>query len=112
MQKNNEWVPYKVCIKMRIQNGLGDPVRNSIKRGVPKQLVTSGKGAIKIVGDWSENMPNNGWTSFDWYGTIHLKINIKKILEQNAGKFMGGMISRILTFTGCNKWVISDKVRD
>ena len=68
VSSNSDTKRYYVEIKLRIANGCGESVRNGMKKNIGPGLVKGGAGAITLVGDLEENMPNNGFTGFDWYG--------------------------------------------
>ena len=105
-----EYGDMTLVIKLRIANGAGDSVRNSMKQNVPEGLLKNGGGAIRMNGPMQESM-NSGATGFDWTGSLPITINITKMLDDNAGK--GGMrkfAEKVMRFLGGRKKVIGWKI--
>ena len=76
-----EYADMKVVIKLRIANGCGDTVRGAMKSSLASGLQDNGMGCIKVNGSLSENMPNDGWTGFDWYGTLNITVDMSGLLD-------------------------------
>jgi len=78
-----------ILLKLRICNGFGDTVRNSLKQNLVPQLMEETHQAITPVRkDWpyfTEEMPNDGWTGFDLHITCPIRINVTQIIKQRAG---------------------------